>query len=395
MKRILFLFAGLVALSTTASATTNTTLEAEASITNYVRGYGNSFIFNENGIEFSVFADGQFDFYLPNHGPDVHVGINRPRFRLSFNSGYDYNPYVQYDGFGAIIQIENTPIYYDYYGRVNQVGSIFINYNGNGRINSVGGLNVYYRNNVFYRYDGFINNYNRSYVYKPWHRFYAVPHANHCVVNVSPYRQYYAPARHIYYRPYTNNVRYFNANGRRGNTQYGRRHNSYQNTNRYAQSPRNNRERSIQRRVTRNNTAIARTRATRTSTTNRAATNYTRNTNSARVANTTRRANVNVSTRNNTSRSNTARRTNTRVTKPNRNVRQNVTKPRNVVSNKKQRRTTTQVFKPRVKNSRLQTTKKKSVSKNRRKPSSKMTRSNTSRSSNQTTTKYSSRRSRT
>ncbi len=24
---------------------------------------------------------------------------------------------LQYDEFGAIIQIENTPIYYDYYGR--------------------------------------------------------------------------------------------------------------------------------------------------------------------------------------------------------------------------------------------------------------------------------------
>ena len=149
MKRIIYLFAALVAISTTAFANTNTTAEAEASINNYVKGYGNSFIFNEEGIEFSVFADGQFDFYLPNYGPDVSVGINTPGFSLSFNTGYDYNPYVQYDSYGAIIQIENTPIYYDYYGRVNQIGNILINYNGFGRISRVGGLNVYYRNNVY------------------------------------------------------------------------------------------------------------------------------------------------------------------------------------------------------------------------------------------------------
>ena len=191
MKRIIYLFAALVAISTTAFATSTTTSEAVASINNNVRGYGNSFIFDEAGIEFSVFADGQFDFYLPNYGPDVSVGINTPGFSLSFNSGYDYNPYLQYDSFGAIIQIENTPIYYDYYGRVNQIGNIFINYNTFGRISNVGGLNVYYRNNVFYKYDGFINIYNRSYVYRPWHQFYAVPHINYSIVHVNPYRQHY------------------------------------------------------------------------------------------------------------------------------------------------------------------------------------------------------------
>jgi hypothetical protein len=137
MKRILFLFALLVAVSTTAKAETNTTLEATASNNNFVRGYGNSFIFVEGGIEFSVFPDGQFDFYMPNYGPNVNVGINRPGFALSFNTGFNYNPFVQYDSFGAIVQIENTPVFYDFYGRVNQIGNIFINYNGFGRVNEL------------------------------------------------------------------------------------------------------------------------------------------------------------------------------------------------------------------------------------------------------------------
>ena len=263
MKRLLYLFAVLVTASTTVFATNTSSKEADASINNYVRGYGNSFIFMEAGIEFSVYPDGQFDFYMPQYGPNVSVGINRPGFTLSFNTGFDYNAYVQYDGYGAIIQIENTPIFYDYYGRVNQIGNIFINYNGFGRVNRIGGLNIYYRNN-FWRYDGFINVYNRGYVWRPWHRYYAIPPVSFCVINTYPYRQFYTPVRHIWYRPYRNNVRYYNVqNGRRGNPQYGRRNASTRNSNRYAQTPRNRTERNVQRSVERRNAEITRSRSTR------------------------------------------------------------------------------------------------------------------------------------
>jgi len=64
MKRILFLFASLVAFSTAAYATTTTTSEADTSTHNYVRGYGNSFIFTAGGIEPSVYRDGQFDWIM-------------------------------------------------------------------------------------------------------------------------------------------------------------------------------------------------------------------------------------------------------------------------------------------------------------------------------------------
>ena len=92
----------------------DTTNKSESLITineSFNRGYGNSFIFTEAGIEFSVFADGQFDFYMPNYGPNVNVSVNTPNASISFNTGYDYNPYVQYDEYGAIIQIENTPAF--------------------------------------------------------------------------------------------------------------------------------------------------------------------------------------------------------------------------------------------------------------------------------------------
>ncbi|MDP5082472.1 MAG: hypothetical protein NWP87_07455 [Winogradskyella sp.] len=387
MKRILFLFAGLVALSTTAFGTNNTITEAEASITNYVRGYGNSFIFNEAGIEFSVFADGQFDFFIPNYGPDVRVGINSPGFALSFNTGFDYNPYVQYDSFGAIVQIENTPIFYDFYGRVNQVGNIFINYNGFGRINRIGGLNIHYRNNVFWRYDGYINAYNRSYIWRPWHQFYAVPHVNFCVVNVNPYRQFYAPVRYTYYRPYINNVRHYNINNtRRGYAQVGRHDAINRTRNQYAQSPRNDRERATRKNAERRNNEITRTREN-----NIATHRNVRNSNDNITRSNTRQRDVSTREGLNQRRENKDRVASTRnnVTKSKPSVSKKVTSTRNV-SSREPNTTKSRTYKE----SKSQSSKQRSVAQNNRKSSSKMTRSDNSRKSNQSSTRSKSSRSR-
>lgn len=426
MKRILFLFAGLVALSTTAFATT-TTSKADASINNYVRGYGNSFIFTEAGIEFSVYADGQFDFYMLNYGPDVSVGYDSPGFSLSFNSGYDYNPYVQYDSFGAILQIENTQIYYDYYGRVNQIGNIFIRYNGHGRINRVGGLNVSYRNNVFLSCDGFINSYNRAYIYRPWHRFYTIPSVNFCIININPYRQYYTPERHIYYRPYTNNVRYFNSHGRHNGNKETRQ-SSTRIRNRYTQQPRNNRERIARTRVKRANASIATTRATRlreSNATTRVTRNATSPTRSTRTADATmtrnsiRRASDNVTLTDSKTRVTTPTRstrrlnvtnehstkrvsTQSRLERPNTitRSRNNVTRIPSSVSNKLKRTKRTSVRKPKVTKSRIynRTTSlnknQQSTVQNKSKSLSVKTRSNDSRKSGQSSTRSNSRQTR-
>ena len=102
MKNLVTLLAVFFLLGTSTFTTTNAS-------NNFVRGYGNSFNFVEGGIEFSVFPDGQFDFYMPNQGPNVNVAINTPGVAVSFNSGFNYNPFVQFDDFGAIIQIEILP----------------------------------------------------------------------------------------------------------------------------------------------------------------------------------------------------------------------------------------------------------------------------------------------
>jgi len=220
MKKLIYIFTGLLLSLVTVNASNTTTKDQTAINNSYTSGYGNSFIFNEQGIEFSIFSDGQFDFYMQNRGPQVSVSIGNHSTGVSFNSGYNYNPYLQYDEFGAIIQIENVPVFYDFYGRVSQVGNIFINYNTRGYLYRVGGLFVYYnRYNRFSHCTGFINGYNRGYVYRPWHSFYRAPAFNHCVVFNRPYRRYYTPVRYVYNRPFTNNYRRTTAiASRRGNT---------------------------------------------------------------------------------------------------------------------------------------------------------------------------------
>ncbi|MFI2742248.1 hypothetical protein ACG2LH_05875 [Zhouia sp. PK063] len=170
-------------------------------------GYGDSFIFNENGITFSVYPNGEFDFYIDNALSGVNANVNIGNVSLTFNSGYDYNPYVQYDDYGAVIQVENTPIYYDFYGRVSRIGTVDVYYNDN-RVYRIGGLHIYYNPAGVYSYStGFINIYNRVYVYRPWHRYFMRPAANFCLVDYRPYRRYYTPVRYTYYRPYKHNTR--------------------------------------------------------------------------------------------------------------------------------------------------------------------------------------------
>lgn len=194
MKNFAILLIGLITLSSTTFATTTTTSETTA---RYNAVYdGSRYIFVENGIEFSVFPDGEFDFYIPEIVQGVN--INAGNVGISFNTGYNYDPFVQYDQFGAVIQIENTPVFYDDFGRLVQAGDVRINYRRN-RIVNVGGLFVHYNNfGAFSHYTGFVNIYNRNYVFHPYHNFFYRPVFNRCLVWTTPYRQFYNPLRFNY-----------------------------------------------------------------------------------------------------------------------------------------------------------------------------------------------------
>ena len=202
MKHLVLLIA---AFFVGVTSTTAASAENEFAFRN-VYGYSNSFIFVNNGITFSVYPDGEFDFYI-NNRVNFSAGIGVGGAGVTFNSGYNYNPFVQYDDFGAVIQIENMPVYYDYYGRVSQIGDVNIWYR-NGRVRRIGGMRVFYNNFGVYQYHtGFINIYNRHYVYRPFHRFFIRPAVGFCLVFNRPYRRFYNPVRYTWYRPYRNNYR--------------------------------------------------------------------------------------------------------------------------------------------------------------------------------------------
>ncbi|HPF12497.1 MAG TPA: hypothetical protein PKW08_12390 [Flavobacteriaceae bacterium] len=195
----------------------NAASEAAASYGNYYNG--NSYIFVEGGVEFSVFPDGQFDFvYVGGHnGSQVNININTPGVSVSYNSGYNYDAYVQYDDYGAVIQVEDVPIYYDEFGRIIQAGNVEIRYT-NHRIVWVGGLHIFYNSYGYYSHcTGYISPYYRTYVYRPWHVYYARPLYTHCVVYDYPYRRYYTPVRYsfAYHRVHYNRGYQYYTNCRR------------------------------------------------------------------------------------------------------------------------------------------------------------------------------------
>ena len=118
MKNLVLLFTAMI-LGTTGVFASGISEDKVANSNTY--RYDNSFIFIESGITFSVYPDGEFDFYIENQVTGRKNGV-------TFNSGYDYSPFAQYDDYGAVIQVENVPIFYDYYGRVSEIGDVDINY---------------------------------------------------------------------------------------------------------------------------------------------------------------------------------------------------------------------------------------------------------------------------
>ncbi|NNE03058.1 MAG: hypothetical protein HKN52_07820 [Eudoraea sp.] len=327
MKKLLFILGAFV-LSTSVEAATS---ENKVAIRN-AYNYNNSYIFVENGITFSVYPDGEFDFYINNRF-NAGAQVNFGRGSLTFNSGYDYNGYVQYDDYGAVLQVENVPVYYDYYGRVTQIGRVDIRYN-NGRVRRVGGLYVYYnRRGHFSHYTGYINIYNRHYVYRPFHRYFARPAVGFCLVYNRPYRRYYSPVRYTYYRPYRNNYRRAYAQVGRTHRYQNRynRHSVYRNDKRVVARDNRTRRNSG---LARNSQQVKRDRIGRTSSNDKARRTVTRNTQTRSNSRATTYTNGTTKRRGGQNAKGTSRKVNTAIS---RNAGTRTVKKRTVVTTPKRR----------------------------------------------------------
>ncbi len=205
MKKIATLFIAIFLLGISPSTFATTKSNLESGPYGYYN-YGSTFTFEEGGITFSVFQNGEFDFYINPRRGGLHTRVNVGHVSISYNSGYDYDAYVQYDSYGAIVQIEDIPIYYDHYGRISRAGFVDISYRSN-RLIRVGGMHVFYNHRGYYsHYTGYINRYNRHYVHHSYHDYFVRPFYTDCIVSYDPYRRHYRANRigyHDYKRHYS------------------------------------------------------------------------------------------------------------------------------------------------------------------------------------------------
>lgn len=173
------------------------------------------FIFVERGVEFAIYPNGEFDFAYVGDNYQYNP-YNGPRRPFSFNGGYNYDMYLQFDRYGAVVQVESVPIYYDSYGRVSQIGNIRLKYYGD-YVGEIGNMHIIYENNgVYMASSGYVNSYNQNFRPQPWHAYYARPYYN--VIYTQPYRENYRPKRYKYEdhrQRYENRGRSNYDNGRR------------------------------------------------------------------------------------------------------------------------------------------------------------------------------------
>lgn len=109
-------------------------------------------LFTERGIEFFVFADGQFDF---NTRPSTASGAyykkaGRNTVNATFGApgiaqNTNYGVRVEHDNFGRVRRVGNVFINYDNQDRIKRIGSVYMIYN-RFALSQVGGLQISYNN---------------------------------------------------------------------------------------------------------------------------------------------------------------------------------------------------------------------------------------------------------
>jgi hypothetical protein len=110
---------------------------------------GDPIVFTERGIEFYVFADGQFDFNArPSNGHMYYKSNRKNKFYDKPGKGpkWNYGVDVEQDRNGNIRRIGNVLINYDSRNRVNRIGTVYMDYN-RYCLTQVGGLQIVYNHN--------------------------------------------------------------------------------------------------------------------------------------------------------------------------------------------------------------------------------------------------------
>lgn len=134
--------------------------------------------FNERGIKFYIFPDGQMDF-------DIHANEQGTTTEYYYRGSRNKVRNTQRIG---------TKVVRDYRGRVIRVGRVFINYNYRGKVSRIGNVFISYRRNLMTRVGGLRLVYDRygnvKYIGSVKHRYH------------SYYHNYYQNYYHNYYQDY-------------------------------------------------------------------------------------------------------------------------------------------------------------------------------------------------
>jgi hypothetical protein len=144
MKKITLFVASLMLV---ANATKASTLINDAKKnTEFKTGFDHNepIEFNERGIQFYVFANGEFDFNTQNEnsqGGMYYKTAGRRSFEINFN--LNGGVAIERDNYGRVRRVGNTFINYDFQDRVSRIGSVYMRYNRFALI-QVGGLQIVY-----------------------------------------------------------------------------------------------------------------------------------------------------------------------------------------------------------------------------------------------------------
>jgi hypothetical protein len=151
MKKITFLVASILLLGGgVANATERNNLSSERRVAVDFRN-AEPIIFTEGGIEFFVFADGQFDF---NTRSLARGNSFKPNKRGNGNKNYGTAASFRRDNYGVKVE-------YDRRGNVTRIGNVSINFDSNDRIRRIGSVQMFYNRFALEQVGGLEIIYNR------------------------------------------------------------------------------------------------------------------------------------------------------------------------------------------------------------------------------------------
>lgn len=141
MKKITFLVASVLMTSSIANANSVTVASTENRY-----NFDEPISFNERGIEFFVFLNGDFDFNTrpqDSQGDYYFKTAGKIGTKVVARNDINYGVLIEHDSFGRVRRIGNTFINYDSRNRVNRIGSVYMRYD-RFALTQIGGMQIIY-----------------------------------------------------------------------------------------------------------------------------------------------------------------------------------------------------------------------------------------------------------